>query len=196
MMGVFIAGVRSRIQQLLDSHDYLSHEEIQRELEFDYGTVNRALNSPPNPVLGETPFARMRNPEPGALWLYFAVRPERPLAQSEFGIKTKTAHTQLLKTRDQLLRPAIAAGATATGDGDDLDQSLVNLEASIHFLELARRAGAIKAENEARSQELRKEEAELKARREELEKEEAEFNQRRREFTEAAEDRSPRSAQT
>ncbi|MBT2235074.1 hypothetical protein [Nonomuraea sp. NEAU-A123] len=198
-----MAGVRSRIQKLLDSHDYLSQKEIQRKLGLGYRTVNLALNSPPNPVLGETPFARTDNPEPGAQWVWFAVRPEHPLAQREFVIKTKTAHTQLLKVRDQLLRPAINAGATATGDGDDLDQSMENLDIAIRMLERARSAGArkaenirVKRENEARSQELDREEAVLKARREELEKEETEFKRRRREFTGAAEDSGPRSART
>jgi len=206
MMGVSTAGVRSLIQGLLDSHDCLSQEEIQTRLGLDYHTVNRALNSPPNTVLGETPFARTDNPgDAGTRWVWFAVRPENPLTQREFDIKTKTAHTQLTKTRDQLLRPAIAAGAVATGDGDALDESLTYLDASITALDTARLAGERKAEvlrvqreNAARTDELARQEAEveaerkkLEAQRKEFEKQEAELEKRQRALRKARQSKVP-----
>lgn len=182
-MGTSTSTIRAAIQGLLNENEALSADQIEAMLlagglNVNYSQVNRALNSAYNPALGETPFARTDG-EDESRWVYFAVTPESPVTQREFTIKTATALTQLAKTRDNLLAPAIKAGAVAVGDNDALDVSLGFLNNSITALEMARNAGDAKAaviygkkENEAERIALEAERAAV----------EAEFARREREL--------------
>ncbi len=182
-MGTSTSTIRAAIQGLLNANDSMSAQEIEDALNasglnVNYHQVNRALNSAYNPALGETPFARTDG-EDADRWVYFAVTPESPVTQREFTIKTASALTQLAKTRDNLLAPAIKAGAVAMGNDDALDVSLGFLDSSITALEMARNAGDAKAaviygkkENEAERAALAAERAAT----------EAEFARREREL--------------
>jgi hypothetical protein len=179
--------VRTAIQNLLDTSSYMTARDIYAALvtqgydEITYTQINRALNSPRNEALGETPFAITDNPDYGVVegepkWAWFAVTPDHPLTQREFTVKTATALTQLTKTRDNLLLPAVNIGAIANGDGDDLVTSLRHLDASIVSLESARIAGEVKAQqvaNESERAALEAERQDIERRRRELEAREA-----------------------
>lgn len=142
------AHVRSQIVAVLRQNGSLSAADLCEELRLPYTVVNRGLNAEPG--VGEPPIARTRNTAPGATWVYYLVTGDHPLTHQDFVDKTRTALTQMTKAQENLVDPAVRAGAIASGDDQDIETARDYLRQAIDALRRGHEAGARQAERIAR----------------------------------------------